>query len=98
MDKRAVQDLVSGYAIETTVREGQRVERFADIVPAGTRLFIAHVPGTDPAETVTLATRLRGEGIEPVRTSSAAGSRTWRLSTTSSRSLPAMPVSRRCWW
>jgi hypothetical protein len=26
----------------------------------------AVVPGTDPADTVTLATRLRGEGIEPV--------------------------------
>jgi methylenetetrahydrofolate reductase (NADPH) len=66
MDKRAVQDFVAGYSIETTVREGQRVGRFADIVPAGTKLFIAHVPGTDPADTVTLATRLRNEGMEPV--------------------------------
>ena len=66
MDKRVIQDLLSGYSIETTVREGQRVERFADIVPAGTRLYIAHVPGTDFADTVTLAGRLRKEGMEPV--------------------------------
>jgi methylenetetrahydrofolate reductase (NADPH) len=66
MNKAVIQDLLRGYSIETTVREGQRIERFADIVPAATRLYIAHVPGTDPADTVTLATRLRGEGMEPV--------------------------------
>jgi methylenetetrahydrofolate reductase (NADPH) len=66
MEKRAVQDLLSNYSIETTVKEGARIERFADVVPAGTRLFIAHVPGTDPAETVTLAARIRKEGMEPV--------------------------------
>ena len=52
--------------IETTVREGQRVERFGDIVPQGTRLYIAHVPGTSFDDTVALATRLRKEGMEPV--------------------------------
>src|SRR6476620_10609614 len=66
MEKRAVQDLLANYSIETTVKEGARIERFADVVPTGTRMFIAHVPGTDPAETVTLAARLRKEGIEPV--------------------------------
>jgi methylenetetrahydrofolate reductase (NADPH) len=66
MDKRAVQDLLKNYSIETTVKEGARIERFADIIPAGTRVFIAHVPGTDPNETVALAKRLRGEGMEPV--------------------------------
>jgi len=66
MEKRAVQDLLNNYSIETTVKEGARVERFADVVPVGTRLFIAHVPGTDFADTVTLAARLRQEGMEPV--------------------------------
>ena len=66
MDKRGIQQLLTGYSIETTVREGQRVERFADIVPAGTRLYIAHVPGTNTDDTVTLAARLRKEGMEPV--------------------------------
>jgi methylenetetrahydrofolate reductase (NADPH) len=66
MDKRGVQDLLTNYSIETTVKEGARIERFADVVPAGTRMFIAHVPGTDPAETVVLAKRLRDEGMEPV--------------------------------
>jgi methylenetetrahydrofolate reductase (NADPH) len=64
--KQLIRDLVSDYSIETTVREAQRIERYGDIVPAGTRLYIAHVPGTQPAETVALARRLRQEGMEPV--------------------------------
>jgi methylenetetrahydrofolate reductase (NADPH) len=66
MSKAAVQQFVRGYSIETTVPQAARVGRFADAVPPGTRLFIAHVPGTDVAETVTLAGRLRREGMEPV--------------------------------
>jgi methylenetetrahydrofolate reductase (NADPH) len=66
MDKRQVQDLLTGFSIETTVRESQRVERFADHVPAGTCLYIAHVPGTEPNDTVALASRVRAEGLEPV--------------------------------
>src|SRR5262245_11885159 len=66
MDKRVIQNFIKGYSIETTVREGQRIERFADLVPPGTRLYIAHVPGTDFADTVTLAAKLRQEGLEPV--------------------------------
>jgi methylenetetrahydrofolate reductase (NADH) len=66
MDKRVIQNFIKGYSIETTVREGQRIERFADFVPAGTRLYIAHVPGTDFADTVALAAKLRQEGLEPV--------------------------------
>jgi methylenetetrahydrofolate reductase (NADPH) len=66
MDKRVVQELVKGYSIETTVQQSQRIESFADMLPAGTQLYIAHVPGTDFADTVTLAARLRREGMEPV--------------------------------
>jgi methylenetetrahydrofolate reductase (NADPH) len=66
MDKRLIQDLLTGFSIETTVRESLRVERFADLVPPGTGVYIAHVPGTNPADTVTLASRLRAEGLEPV--------------------------------
>ena len=66
MNKRAIQDLLRNYSIETTVREGQRVERFGDIVPTGTQLYIAHVPGTALDDTVVLAARLRKEGMEPV--------------------------------
>jgi methylenetetrahydrofolate reductase (NADPH) len=66
MDKQLIQDLVANYSIETTVRESARIERYADMVRAGTELYIPHVPGTEPHETVALAARLRKEGMEPV--------------------------------
>ena len=57
---------MAGFSIETTVRESQRIERYGDLVRPGTQLYIAHVPGTSPGETVALAARLRKEGMEPV--------------------------------
>jgi len=66
MNKQQIQDFARSYSIETTVREAKRVERFADVVPAGKWIYIAHIPGTDLQETVDLATRLRKEGMEPV--------------------------------
>lgn len=66
MHKSSVQDFIRNYSIETTVPQAQRVARFADLVPLGTRLYIAHIPGTDFAATVALAARLRQEGMEPV--------------------------------
>ncbi len=66
MDKQQIQDLVANYSIETTVRESSRIERYGDLVRPGTELYIPHVPGTEPHETVALAARLRKEGMEPV--------------------------------
>ena len=66
MDKCQIQDLARTYSIETTVREAARVERFPDVVPKGTWIYIPHIPGTEIKETVELAARLRREGMEPV--------------------------------
>ena len=66
MNKSSIQSFLRNYSIETTVPQAQRVERFADLVPLGTRLYIAHIPGTDFGDTVALAARLRREGMEPV--------------------------------
>jgi methylenetetrahydrofolate reductase (NADPH) len=66
MDKQQIQNLVANYSIETTVRESVRIERYGDLVGPGTELYIPHVPGTAPEETVALAARLRKEGMEPV--------------------------------
>jgi methylenetetrahydrofolate reductase (NADPH) len=66
MDKQQIQALVANYSIETTVRESSRIERYGDLVRPGTELYIPHVPGTEPHETVALAARLRKEGMEPV--------------------------------
>jgi methylenetetrahydrofolate reductase (NADPH) len=66
MNKSSVQSLVRNYSIETTVPQAERVEKFSDAVPAGTCLYIAHIPGTNFQDTVNLAARIRREGMEPV--------------------------------
>jgi len=66
MNKSSVQELIRNYSIETTVPQAARMERFGDVLPAGTCLYIAHIPGTDFKDTVALAGRLRKEGMEPV--------------------------------
>ena len=78
MDKQSVRALVNGYSIETTVREAARIERYQDLVPKGTSMYIPHVPGVAREDTVALASRLRKEDMDPVphivarRTESAA--------------------------
>ena len=78
MDKQSVRGLVAGYSIETTVREAARIERYQDLVPVGTSMYIPHVPGVAREDTVALAARLKKEGMDPVphivarRTESAA--------------------------
>jgi len=66
MDKLAVQNLVRNYSIEATVVQAQRIKRFAEIVSAGTRIYIPHTPYTAFGEMISLAARLRQEGMEPV--------------------------------
>ena len=66
MNKSSVQNLVRNYSIETTVPQAERVEKFSDVVPADTCLYIAHIPGTNFQDTVKLAARLRNEGMNPV--------------------------------
>ena len=57
MSKGLIQDFAKSYSIETTVREANRVERFADVVPQGKWIYIAHIPGTHLQETVELPPR-----------------------------------------
>ena len=78
MDKQSVRSLVDGYSIETTVREAARIEKYQDLVPKGTSMYIPHVPGVAREDTVALAARLKKEDMDPVphivarRTASAA--------------------------
>jgi methylenetetrahydrofolate reductase (NADPH) len=78
MDKQSVRNLVAGYSIETTVREGSRIEKYQDLVPKGTSMYIPHVPGVAREDTIALAARLKKEEMDPVphivarRTESAA--------------------------
>jgi methylenetetrahydrofolate reductase (NADPH) len=64
--KMAVVKLAQGFSIETTPKQAQKVESFAAVLPRGSRVFIAFIPGELPDAIVALAERLVAEGMVPV--------------------------------
>jgi methylenetetrahydrofolate reductase (NADPH) len=56
-------NFLSGYSIEVIPRNADKVERFRDILPAGTRVYIAHIEGTPIEDMVRTARRLADEGF-----------------------------------
>ncbi|MDT8855764.1 methylenetetrahydrofolate reductase [Paracoccaceae bacterium Fryx2] len=59
----AVEALLRGYSIEVMPRTAEKVTDFRDLLPAGTRVYIAHIEGTPIADMVATARRLKGEGF-----------------------------------
>lgn len=57
---------LQGYSIEVMPRTAEKVEDFRDLLPAGTRVYIAHIDGTPIEEMVATAARLRDEGFDPM--------------------------------
>ncbi|MGR3699082.1 MAG: methylenetetrahydrofolate reductase, partial [Roseovarius sp.] len=51
-----------GYSIEVMPRTAEKVENFRDLLPAGTRVYIAHIEGTPIEDMVATAARLNAEG------------------------------------
>lgn len=59
-------DLMQGFSIEATPRQAEKVASFKAVLPQGTRVFIAFVPGESTAAIRDTAARLRAEGMVPV--------------------------------
>lgn len=57
---------LQGYSIEVMPRTAEKVEDFRALLPAGTRVYIAHIEGTPIGDMVATAARLRREGFEPM--------------------------------
>lgn len=58
-----VEAFLQGYSIEVMPRTAEKVENFRDLLPAGTRVYIAHIEGTPIADMVQTAKRISGEGF-----------------------------------
>ena len=61
---RDVEALLQGYSIEVMPRTAAKVEDFRALLPAGTRVYIAHIEGTPIAEMVATAARLARDGFQ----------------------------------
>ncbi|MBW6507131.1 MAG: methylenetetrahydrofolate reductase [Rhodobacteraceae bacterium] len=57
---------LDGFSIEVMPRTAAGVEDFRALLPAGTRVYIAHIDGTPIDDMVACAARLRREGFEPM--------------------------------
>lgn len=58
-----VEAFLKGFSIEVMPRTAEKVENFRDILPAGTRVYIAHIDGTPIEDMVATAKRLNAEGF-----------------------------------
>ena len=52
------------YSIEVMPRTAEKVDDFKDLLPAGTRVYIAHIEGTPIEDMVATAKRLSGDGYK----------------------------------
>ncbi|MEM8555755.1 MAG: methylenetetrahydrofolate reductase [Pseudomonadota bacterium] len=55
-----------GASMEVMPRTAAKVANFAETLPLGTRVYIAHIDGTPIEDMVATAARLRAEGMEPM--------------------------------
>ncbi|MFY2823800.1 methylenetetrahydrofolate reductase [Ruegeria sp. MALMAid1280] len=60
--KREMADLLKGYSIEVIPRTAGKIADFRDLLPRGTRVYVAHIEGTPLEEMVATARRLAREG------------------------------------
>ena len=55
---------LQGYSIEVMPRTAEKVEDFRALLPKGTRVYIAHIDGTEITDMVATAARLAQDGFE----------------------------------
>ena len=56
--------LLQDYSIEVMPRTAEKVENFRDLLPTGTRVYVAHIEGTPIDEMVATAKRLNADGYQ----------------------------------
>ncbi|MBB4124253.1 methylenetetrahydrofolate reductase [Martelella radicis] len=62
-DNAAIEPLIEGFSIEVMPRTAAKVDDFKALLPAGTRVYIAHIEGTPIEEMVGTARRLSDDGF-----------------------------------
>ena len=57
-----VEAFLKGFSIEVMPRTAEKIDTFRDLLPEGTRVYIAHIDGTPIEDMVKTAKRLNAEG------------------------------------
>lgn len=66
MKKEYIQTFMQDFTLETTPGSAKKIADYCEHVAPGSVIYITFLPGSDFADTVSLAKRLRDEGFEPV--------------------------------
>ncbi|WP_300030354.1 methylenetetrahydrofolate reductase [uncultured Roseobacter sp.] len=59
-----VEAFLQDYSIEVMPRTAEKVDNFRDLLPGGTRVYIAHIEGTPIEDMVSTAARLNDDGFQ----------------------------------
>ncbi len=59
----ALDAMLDGFSIEVMPRTAEKVDSFRDLLPKGTRVYIAHIEGTPIEDMVATARRVSAEGF-----------------------------------
>ncbi|MBZ4021601.1 5,10-methylenetetrahydrofolate reductase [Rhodobacter sp. TJ_12] len=63
---RPLPAFLDGFSMEVMPRTAAKIPDFRELLPAGTRVYVAHIEGTPIEEMVATVKRLRDEGFEPM--------------------------------
>jgi len=64
--KQQIIDFISGFSIETTPGSAAKIPDYREYLRPGATVSVTFLPGSDFADTVATAKRLKDEGFEPV--------------------------------
>ena len=64
--KNAVNTLLDNWTIEVTPGGAKKIDDFRNYLRLGTTVYITFLPGSDFADTLEIALRLKEEGMKPV--------------------------------
>ena len=66
MNSEAIKNFLDGFSIEVTPRAAAKIDNFADLIPKGTLIYIAHIEGTPIEEMVATAKKINEQGFSPM--------------------------------
>ena len=66
MSNEAIKNFLDGFSIEVTPRAAAKIDNFADLIPKGTLIYIAHIEGTPIEEMVATAKKINEQGFSPM--------------------------------
>ena len=62
-DADILAEFVRGFSLEVMPRTAEKIADFREILPHGTRIYIAHIEGTAADQMISAAKRIAGEGF-----------------------------------